>query len=261
MPDTEVLESTSPEPGTEESTESHGAASETEEGTQDAEQQQEKQEEPKPQRKSLKELLAEDPELNAEYQRERDREIKKRLDRDAKKRMREEAQAAKGDPDRALDFVEKFQAMPDAPEDEAELSPDERGWRTQQLLTTNVEGGLGWLRAEPEYSFLYEHHKGELDKQITKLSSVDFARWVLKEGREREINALADQRANGKAKPLAEAMSTDQTARALRDVPRALNGNAGGGTLSDDAFIADYASGKSDDHKRYQQIMTRRGDN
>ncbi|MCR4341034.1 MAG: hypothetical protein NUW01_14225 [Gemmatimonadaceae bacterium] len=197
----------------------------------------------KPERKSFDDLL-QDPEINAEYQRKLARDLKKREERAEQKRLREEATAARGDPDRALNFAEKFSSMPDFADD-ADFTPQERAARNVTLLSTDAEGGMRWLTQEREYEFLYKHHKAELDQQITKLGPTEFARWVLDQGLEREIDARADEKAKKQSLDMAKAIATDETAKALRDVPQVLNGNAGGGSLSDNDIVRLYGEGST----------------
>lgn len=259
-----IVESDAPaEEVTQETTAPEGQQSETQESPNLAgtPPEGEQPKEPKePEQVDWKAKSKEDAALRDFVQKEANRLAQRAISKKEKEQQRQEAKQAEDDPDRALEYVKKYGQRTDAEEDSdtEDITPQQRIERNIQAFNDRGDTGMNWLLAEPEYGFLWAHHKAELDKQLGELSGPEFARWVIAEGREREIDYRADQKARQQAKPLAEAMAHDQTNKALQNVPQALNGNAGGGQLSDDAFIQKYAAGDSDDHQRYQEIQRRR---
>src|SRR5690606_12257835 len=109
-------------------------------------------EQPRGERKTLKQLLAEDPDLNAEYQRELDRTIKKRLERQQRRQLKQEIESVVRDEDydRALEQLKKVSSVLDQDDDGEDDSPQQRAWRNTQLLHDHSDKGLGWLTGERE---------------------------------------------------------------------------------------------------------------
>ena len=195
------------------------------------------------QRKRLKELLAEDPDLNADYQRELSKDVEKRLKRANRRSLAKEAEIAAEDPDVAMEFSKKVKPLLDAEDEDDDTPVYQRAeWRAKheasqpllQVLTTGENADL--------YAEVYaKHGRADMDKRFLADPEA-FTNFLISE----YIEQKAAQRAKKSVPAVAEAMATEKTAAAMQGLPTPLSGSAGTDSMSAREKIKAYAEWRTD---------------
>lgn len=184
--------------------------------------------EQKQERLSLRRLLREDPDINAEFQRELNRALRRR-DR-AQTRTTAAEVAAAGDKDAALRVVQQVANQTDDDDDD-DAGSQSPAWLAKQarvapflerLLRVDEQGNSH----NPYYVQLYKADGGtEIDRRYNE-DPEKFYDWL--------DDKIADMRAEEKlrknAPSLVDAVATDKANQQLRRAPNALSGGAGAGS-------------------------------
>lgn len=221
---------------------------------------------PHVERRTLRQLLAEDPRLNAEFQSQLARRVRRELERSQRKALSEQATEAlsdEADPDRAREVLRSVKPLLDAPDEPDEDAPAylRPEWRERaDAVQAALAGGDRFWRREAHALAARQVvalHRQEADALWARDPEA-YHDWLLErvtdhlaEGRARE----ATKKAKVDAAAVAEALATERTTAALRNTPAMPLGGAAAGVDDDDAFLRRHAAGDSKDHARAMRLL------
>ena len=207
-----------------------------------------------PPRKTLRQMLAEDSQLNAEFQRYQASQLKREVARMRRQELAAEAVTVSEDPDQSMAFAKKVQPVLLESADEFADTESPLARANANTAALSQDGSLAWVRQTPAYRELYEHHRGALNTALGELDEQDLEAWIQEQGFKRALDRATAERDKTSSNARAEALATERTAEALRNTPVGLNGSAGVGIADDDEFLRRHAAGESDDHARAMRL-------
>lgn len=212
-----------------------------------------------PARKSFKQLLAEDPELNAEYQRELARTVNKRLAKQQRQSVAQEADAILQSEDAiaALDTLKKVRPLLEPAEDDEDESSlptyQRKDWREKE---SRVQKALNEDRfwQKPERATIASLVLAEKRQEADKLWAQDpeqYHDWL----QEQVLERIVGDRTRKQVPVLAEALATERVAVQMQHVPTLPTGGPPGGANDNDEFLRRFSAGESEDFARAAKLL------
>jgi len=183
-----------------------------------------------PTRKSLRELLAEDPELQREYDEDHNRRIQKANSKRDRELEKQRLTRAVEDPVEALTLAQERKQKLDT-EDAAETGLTAK-WAA---VDANVKATA---KENPSWGEDYETVVAANRKEANELFAKDpdaYEKWIDKQIYKLDVKREVEKDRKERMPTLVEAASLDKTNQALRNVPQLPTGNGG---TSDAALLA-----------------------
>lgn len=208
-------------------------------------------ESPKPEAVDYRALYEKDPALK-QFVEGRAGDISKKLTAKLERQFEKQRLAkAVDEPVEALTYVQERKSAMDA-EDSAEAGLTAKWAAVKASVEATAKEDPSWGE---DYQAVVDANRREADT-LYGASPEKFEKWVDKQIYQLHLKREVDKAIKERLPTLVEAAATDKVNKAMGNYPQMPIGNGGAG-ISDKDYLAAYAEGKVDDHKRAREALAR----